>query len=246
MIWCNRYVRSSSAIYGLAAITMLLVSFSVGCRMAADGQNLDGVRLYQQGNYESAMQRFQQALATNPDNPDSYYNLARTLHSKAAVTQDQEVYDQAETLYNQCLDVGEDHLDCYRALAVLLVETGRSDRAFDLIENWARRNPEIAEPRIELARLYEEFGDPETAKVHLNEAIEINPHAHRAWLALGQIRDADGEIDQALANYHRALQLQPLQTNVANRIATLNRARHSDFGVANPNGTRTVSNASRY
>jgi Tfp pilus assembly protein PilF len=213
--------------------------------MAADGQNLDGVRLYQQGNFDLALQRFQQALETYPDSPDAYYNLARTMHSKATATRDPEAYDQAETLYNQCLDVSENHVECYRALAVMLVETGRSDRAFKLIENWARKNTTSAEPRVELARLYEEFGDTETAKVHLNEALEIDPHDHRAWVALGRIRDDEGEVEQALANYQRALQLNPLQPNVASRIASLNRARH-DIAITAPGGTRTVSTAIRY
>ncbi len=201
--------------------------------------------MYQQGHFSPALQRFQKALATNPDNPDAYYNLARTTHHLAKQRNDQDAYDQAETLYNQCLDLDGAHVDCYRGLAVLLVETDRPDRAFKLLENWALLNPTSSDPRVELARLYDEFGETETAKMHLNEALTINQYDPRAWAALGRIRDDRGEYDQALANYRRALNLNQFQPALAERVATLSRSLHEDIGIGGPGGTRTVSNPVR-
>jgi len=191
--------------------------------MAADGQNLQGVRLYQQGQYDAAMQRFQQAVAQDPGNADAYYNMAATLHQMGIARNDQKLLNQAETLYNRCLDLNEDHTECYRGLAVLLAETGRSDRAFNLLKNWAIRSPNNAHARIELARLYEEFGDVETAKVHLTEALQIDQHCARAWTALARLREQAGDYTQALADYQRAYALNRFQPKVAERIAALSR-----------------------
>lgn len=229
----------------LPVACLALATANLGCRMAADGQNLDGVRLYQQGNFNPALQRFQNALAANPDNADAYYNLARTTHEMAKRQGDQEKYDQAETLYNQCLDLNEDHVDCHRALAVLLVETDRADRAFKLMENWTMSNPQLAEARVELARLYDEFNDHETATHHLNEALTIDQYNPRAWAALGRHRDERGEYEQALVNYQRSLQLR-FQPKLAERVAQLNRTLRGDVGGVTPGGTRTVSNPMRY
>ena len=85
--------------------------------MAATGQNLEGVRLYQQGEYPAAMQKFQQAVATDPASADAYYNMAATVHRMGTLGSNPEMLQQAETLYNQCLDLNADHVDCHRGLA---------------------------------------------------------------------------------------------------------------------------------
>ncbi|MCH5376199.1 MAG: tetratricopeptide repeat protein, partial [Planctomycetes bacterium] len=74
---------------------VLLATASSGCKMAADGQNLQGVRLYQQGQYDAAMQNFQKALATDPDNPDAYYNVAATVHRMGVSSNDPNMLAQA-------------------------------------------------------------------------------------------------------------------------------------------------------
>jgi Flp pilus assembly protein TadD len=206
---------------------------------------MDGVRLFQSGNQAAALQRFQQAVANNPTNPDAYYNLAATLHRGGTQTNNREMLKQAEAIYNQCLDLNENHIDCRRGLGVLLVETDRANSAFDLMKNWATQHPELADPQIELARLYEEFGDAESAKLHLNQAVLVDQRASRAWTALGRIREQAGETEQALANYQRSLALNPNQPLIGNRIAALQRTFTPDVNITVPgtpnNGTRTVT-----
>jgi tetratricopeptide (TPR) repeat protein len=235
-----RSMRNSNQLAVVPSIFVALVTLlNSGCQMAADGHNLDGVRLYQQGHYSPAMQRFQEALAKNPENADAYYNMAATMHKIGVQSNDDEALVQAETLYNQCLDIDENHVDCHRGLAVLLVETDRSDRGFKLMKNWALASPEVADARIELARLYQEFGDYAAASEHLNYALKIDQQSHRTWAALGQLRERTGEYDQALANYQRSFQLNQQQA-IGERIAALNQSM-STLGTPAVGNTRTVS-----
>jgi tetratricopeptide (TPR) repeat protein len=220
----------------------MLAWMAAGCKMAADGQNLSGVRLYQQGQYSSALQSFQEALAANPANADAYYNMASTMHRMGIQNNDREALAQAETLYNQCLDMDGNHVDCHRGLAVLLVETDRADRAFNLLKNWVTAAPTLADARVELARLYDEFGDAETARLQLNQALMLDQLNHRAWAALGRLRERSGDYEQALANYQRSFQLNQRQPQVAQRIATLNRSLAGGTGISGTGDTRTVSN----
>jgi Tfp pilus assembly protein PilF len=209
--------------------------------MAAEGRNVDGVRLYQQGQYQAAMERFQKALNADPHNADAYYNMAATFHRLGAAGNDQYQLGQAENLYNQSLDLDPAHTDCYRGLAVLLRDTGRQDRAFKLLTNWAVANPKSADARIELARLYQETGDKETAGLHLQEALRIDKHSSRAWTALARLREESGDFSQALANYKRSYQLNRLQPAVAERIAALNRSFGGLIDTGAPSDTRTVN-----
>ncbi|MDA1055705.1 MAG: tetratricopeptide repeat protein [Planctomycetota bacterium] len=223
-------------------LTILAVASmaSTGCRMVADGQNIQGVRLQQQGQHHAALQSFQQAIASNPTNADAYYNMAATYHRIGVEQKDQRQLEQAETLYNQCLDLNENHVDCRRGLAVLLTETNRSGRAFNLMKNWANSSPQLADARVELARLYEESGDYETAKLHLHKANQLDQHNSRAWAALGNIREQLGDTQQALANYQRSYNLNSFQPGVAQRIASLS-GTPVGGGVSGSGGTRVVT-----
>jgi Tfp pilus assembly protein PilF len=213
-----------------------------GCKIAADGQNLQGVRLYQQGQYDAAMREFQKAIGNDPENADAYYNMAATMHRTGVARNDQNLLSQSETLYNRCLDKDPENTDCHRGLAVLLAETGRSDRAFALLKNWAIRSPNNADARVELARMYEEYGDLSSAKGYLTEALQIDQQDARAWNALARLREQSGEYTQALANYQQSLRLNRFQPEVAERIASLN---HTISQSATNDGqnpaTRTVT-----
>ena len=212
--------------------------------MMPQRQNIEGVRLYQQGNYHAAMDKFNQAVLRDPSDPDAYYNLAATHHRLGNLNQKQDDIDQAESFYNQCLDhadaLSEEHKDCYRALAVLLVEQNRSEEAFRLLDGWTTRNPMSPDAEIEYARLFEEFGDVEAAKEHLLSAISNDPYNARALAAVGRINEAQGNLTQALADYKRSLWHDRFQPEVAARMTALQRAVGGSPLVTSPTGTRTV------
>ena len=133
----------------LVAVVIVFVAVLSGCRSSF--YNTDGVKQFQQGQYQQALDSFQQAVAANPQNADAYYNMAATLHDWGRQSRNDEYMAQAETLYHRCLDLSPDHVDCYRALAVLLVDTNRKESAFTLLERWADRAPALADPQVELA-----------------------------------------------------------------------------------------------
>jgi tetratricopeptide (TPR) repeat protein len=234
-----------------------LVGLLAGCSNAKS-LNGQGVAYYTHGHYDYALSAFQQAQAQDPKNPNVYYNIARVYHQKGLTSGDRAQMQQAESYYHLCLDRDPhgDHRDCYRALAVLLVETDRSESAFTLLKGWAARYPAAADPRIELARLYEEHNEFDLAKERLLEALAIEPNNPRALAALGKVRElkarrlaADGrrdeeqrELAQAISDYRRSLAVDKTQTDVAARVAVLQTSHpHLDSRVIPPDGRRLVS-----
>ena len=224
-----------------AAVFAALALSSAGCKMMSLGQNTAGVQQYQQGNYQAALQTFHQSVAQAPNNPDGYYNLASTYHRIGKLTGRRGDLDQAEQYYHQCLDRNPNHADCHRALAVLLVDEQRNEEAFRLLEGWASRNPSSSTPRVELARLTQEFGDPNRAKEQLLQAVAVNPYDTRALTALGKLHEDLGNPAQALADYQRSLWHDSAQPEVAARVAALRGYAGGAPAYTPPGGTRTVS-----
>ncbi len=206
----------------LAACCLCLLAG--GCGWNSKKLNGQGVSLYHQGNLEGAQESFTQALSHDSNNANIYYNLARVHHQRGIQTNDHREIEKAEDYYNQALDHDPNHRDCYRALAVLLVEDGRSEKAFTLLERWADRSPKLADPKIELARLYEEFNEMDIAKEKLLAAVAVDPKNARALAALGSIHERQGDHSQALADYRRSLWHDRQQPEVAARVAELQAA----------------------
>jgi tetratricopeptide (TPR) repeat protein len=200
---------------------LLLGSAASGCGMVAQNRNADGIRYYNRGQLAVAQARFEAAKQANPQNADAYYNLGAVAHLQGVQTKNATQIGQAEANYRQCLAFNPNHVDCHRGLAVLLAQTQRVDQAFELMKNWCVTNPQSADARVELARLYEEYGDLRTAEVQLQQALQLNLNNPRTHAALGSVKEKMGDLPQALANYQRSHLLNTFQPGVPERIASL-------------------------
>jgi tetratricopeptide (TPR) repeat protein len=213
---------------------------AAGCtNFASNRSNADGVTLFQRGQYQEALAQFQAATYADPGNADGYYNLGATYHRLGRLrTEKNDYLAQAEKNYRQCLDKNPNHRDCHRGLAVLLIEENRATEAFASIQTWAAQSPSLAEPRMELARLYEEFGNKEAAANSLAEAVRLNPDDPRQWAAMGKVREEMGDNNQALTDYQHSLGINPNQPDVTSRMASLQASlSHQPLALPPPPGT---------
>lgn len=191
-------VRSGSPTHTLRVLPLplfvvpMLIMAGVGCGGMAGGDNAEGVRLYQQGNYLGAVNHFQQALARQPGNPDCFYNLGATYHQQGKIFAQPADFATAEQYYHLCLARNPNHEACQRALAVLLVEQNRTDEAMNGLQAWAQRQPGNPQPHIEMARLAHEHGDLREAENQLIDALAIDPANSRAQVALANLRGLAG------------------------------------------------------
>jgi len=201
-------------------LSAILCFAASGCTQLA--QNGTGVTLFQQGRYAEALHLFEQAKQADPTNSDTHYNLASTYHRLGSSAKDQKMLDNSEAIYNQALELAPNHVECHRGLAVLLVETGRSDKAFTLLKRWAQRSPNISDARVELAKLHQEFNQTKIAEQYLDEALAMDPNNARAWAERGRLRENSGELMQAVQNYQQSIALDSLQPNLYQRIGALN------------------------
>lgn len=212
---------------------------ATGCQYTASGKNAQGVAMFQNGQYQQSAQLFQQAIQQSPNNADAYYNLAATYHQVGKLNKSANELSQAEALYNKALDLDPKNQEAYRALAVLLVDQNRPDAAQRLLDGWFTANPTNPAPKVELARLREEFGDKQGAKDYLQQALMLDPYEPRALAALGRIQESEGQTQLALNSYQRSLYRNASQPELAARVASLRTSVNASMqNFSNPsNGT---------
>jgi Flp pilus assembly protein TadD len=222
---------------------LLLLAACTGCSAVSHVQNAEGVRHYQGGDLSGAIRQFDEALANNPRNANAYYNLAATYHQVGKSSGEARYLDQAEGYYRQSLQLDPDHRDCYRNLAVLMVERGRPEEGFALLRGWGTKSVTSAAPHIELARLYEEFGDIEEAEKQLVEAITLEPNNSFALAAKARLDEMEGDYQQAMVNYQRSYRGNR-RSDVAQRIAALQTATGPAQYFGRPGDTRLATEPS--
>ena len=186
-----------------------------GCSTVAEERfhdyNEDGVQLFQQGNYADARESFQAALALKPEDPAVLYNLGECYAHLGDTA-------KAERFYQDCLHRAPNHVPCRHALAVLLVRANRRPEAARMIEHWLAQEPKLAAAYAEDGWFWRQAGDLPRAQARLQQALEFDPHDVRALTELAQIYETMQRPERALVLYERALERDPKQPELTNRI----------------------------
>jgi tetratricopeptide (TPR) repeat protein len=219
---------------------ILVLFFCIGC--TSYNKNSEGLRYLGQARYNEAKASFEAALKVEPNNADTYYNLATTYHQSGKISLQsgqsadaQLQYDQALRNYQLSLTYSPNHTEAHRGLAVLYMETQNADAAFKLLIDWYNTNVTSAEPKIELARLYQEYAQicqlqnrTDIAKECLDSAVKMlqsvlvtEPSNYRALRALGYLKEQNGDLQGAIADYQHSFQSNPQQKDLENRITAL-------------------------
>jgi tetratricopeptide (TPR) repeat protein len=172
----------------------------------------EGLRLSGQNRHAEAIDRFERALQSRPDDPGVLFALGNTARALGMTK-------PAQEFFNRVLALEPGRIEALVNLANLLRAEGNFAAAQALLAPALARNPDAPELWLTLGSTYREMGDRVRAEHHYCEAL-----ARRADYApaLGNLADllADqGEIDAALEIYGRVLQREP-----RNAQARLNRS----------------------
>ena len=234
----NRIIKAMKKFY-TASLLILLVQ---GC--ASQNYNAEGVRYYGQAQYDSAITAFKSALKENSNDPNTLYNVAATYHQSARTmlrsghtAAAQQQYDQAAAYYERCLFYDRNHANAYRGLSALYMDCQNGEAAYKLLESWRNAYPVSSEPKLELARYYQEFAricmiqgrTDDAQKLRgateklLLEVLAAEHANYRAFRALGYLKEECGDLAGATLEYQRSLQAYPQQQDLVEHIAVLTR-----------------------
>ena len=171
-----------------------------------------GLRLSQQGRHIEAIERFERALAAEPDDPRVLFALGNTARTLGMAR-------PAEEFFRRVLAQDPARLEALVSLANLLRAQGQLPAAEALLAPALARDPKSPELWLTLGSTYREMGNFTQATEHYRQALTLKPDYAAALANLADLLTDQGRREEALALYGKAVALAP-----DNAQARLNRA----------------------
>jgi tetratricopeptide (TPR) repeat protein len=172
----------------------------------------EGLFLSAQARHAEAIGCFELALAERPDDLRVLFALGNTASALG-------LPKPAEEFFRRVLAVEPDRIEALVNLANLLRANGQLAAAQSLLEPALARHAEIAELWLTLGSVYREMGNRTRAIAHYRAALEWKRDCPPALGNLADLLADEGDVEQALALYDRAISRDP-----KNAQARLNRA----------------------
>lgn len=180
----------------------------------------EGAVAYSDGNYDTAVERYQAAIAKNPDDAEALSNLGQVLVRLGKVEEAIPYFDRAIALIPQRWAY---HFNRARALGIL----GRMDEAVAGYRAAQQIFPNDYATAFNLGLALHRLGDEAGAVDAYNKAIQLDPNDASFRLALGTSLERLQRPRDAAAAYDEYLRLAPSAPDaekVRARIAQLTQA----------------------
>jgi len=180
----------------------------------ADVYNMLGVIHHDRGRFEEAQGCFEEALSINPNYTEAALNLAVTYNDLGR-------YEEAKKIYKAALSRGEEapgQLDpfvkgkianLHAEVAQAYADAGMLSDAVHELRKAILLCPTFSDLRLKLANLYRQQGDLDAARFELDEAVAAKPRFVPAFVALGVVLLAQNRKDEAIAQWKKALEIDP-------------------------------------
>jgi protein O-mannosyl-transferase len=178
---------------------------------------------------------FRHAIAVTKDNYVAHYNLGQTLSSQGRI-------QEAVEHYNATLRRKPDHEGAHNNLGLTFALQGRWEEATSHYMAALRANPGNPDVHFNMGIALMNLGDMTNAVGHIGVTVRHLPSHPLAHRYLGDALAGAGRVQEAIAQYRKALNINSNQPEVLNSLAWL-LATHPDAGVRN--GKEAVQFAER-
>ncbi len=153
-------------------------------------------------------------------------NQGLTLHQQGKLL-------DAERVYAEILRRQPNHFDALHLLGVIALQTGRAERAVQLITQALGRNANIAAAHSNLGNALRALRRPDQALASYQRAIALQPDHPDAYNNRGATLQDLQRPDEALASYDRAIALKPDYADAyCNRGRTLEALQRPEAALA--------------
>jgi Flp pilus assembly protein TadD len=162
--------------------------------------NISGDRLYDDGEYQKAIDEYKTALKLDPANA----NLHNSLGVCYGVTGE---FVSALTQFKEAMALdGDEALAHYNAGLIHLLLDERDKARAHLLEV-DNRPHNLFEVRLQLGKLYLEDGQAEKGRIYLEKAAAMQPQSSAVHALIGECYAALDRREEAVAAYKKSLRL---------------------------------------
>jgi tetratricopeptide (TPR) repeat protein len=130
-------------------------------------------------------------------------------------------WEKAQTLFASAVSKCPHDERAHYGYAQSLWQLGAHNEAIAQMEEAVRLSGHDPERLVQLGEMYCSRGDMDRARDAADRAIVANPQLAVAWALKGQVLHVQGRLDEALANYHRALSYQQALPGVQLAVADI-------------------------
>lgn len=203
---------SKTAFSGLVLLAALV--FLGGCESTQQKLRKEGLGLYNQAQYQGALDKFYQALvySNQGDALDNYYaGMSAYQLGK---------YEQAALHFKNAWNADPSMAEVKQAMTETLIRQGKANEAMDFLERDAEYTAKVNDPRVwktvdkrryvweteeqmylgkggdrlRIARIYERLGDFDNAKVYYEQAREMSsPRDTKVLMAIALFNEHIGD-----------------------------------------------------
>ncbi len=191
------------------------VNFSVGEEYTLDvilvkkksleeskNQFLLGVQLYQEGQYDQAIENFESVLKENPDFAEAYYNIGMAYLKKGDL-------DNAMVQMAKAIELKPDFIQAFFGLGQVYLEKGEMEKATDMFKQAVDIAPDDASTYVNLGIFYFTNNEDSLALEALLKAKDIDPSLPQTYYQLGLVYTRMGELDKTVESFEKFLELAP-------------------------------------
>ncbi|NEP56288.1 MAG: tetratricopeptide repeat protein [Symploca sp. SIO2G7] len=152
--------------------------------------------------YTAAVSSYDQALAIQPDN-------YQTWHYRGLALENLGRYEEAIASYNQAQRLNPYHCSCWSHRGDVLNKLGRYEEAVASYDQALAIQPDYHNAWHHRGIALKNLGHYQQAIANYDQALNIQPDDFRAWFNRGNADKDLGKLEQAKASYHQALAIKP-------------------------------------
>lgn len=167
-----------------------------------DAWNNLGILAAREGNTDTAIQYFQQALQIDPDHTIALLNLGNAYRQKKD-------WPEAERVLKHALALNSDDADANFNLGMVYAQQNDTAQAYEFLQKALAARPAFPEALNNLGILYLRTKRPAEAQRSFEESIRIAPDYDQSYLNLARLYAIEGERDKAKAVLQELLKRHP-------------------------------------
>ncbi len=159
-----------------------------------------GNSYYNKGEYDRAIEAYQQAIKLNPKDNMAYNNMGINYDKKGD-------YDRAIEAYQQAIKLNPKDDSAYYNMGNSYAKKGEYDRAIEAYQQAIKLNPEYDNIYNNIGLCYYRKGDSHKSIELFEQAIKLNPKNDMAYYNMGIIYRNKGNHNKAIEAYQQIIKL---------------------------------------